>query len=215
MKWSVIVRITKEHDDRKKEILDTAERLFLVSGYEKCTVNDVINSVGIAKGTFYHYFKTKEEVLDSIVSRYREKVVSRAIGVLMVDDISSEEKLMRVFMAMQITNQIDTGKFSDIHKSGNALLHKKFLNQIIIAMAPILVKIVENGIEKGVWSCRFPLQYMQILLASSLTLTDEGIFGLDADSQLKVMGALISLLEKMLNVTEGSLVKIYLKGQEQ
>ncbi|MDF2532153.1 MAG: TetR family transcriptional regulator [Clostridia bacterium] len=63
------MRITKEYDERRNEILDTAEKLFHAKGYEKCTVNDILKEISIAKGTFYHYFRSKEEVLDAIVSR--------------------------------------------------------------------------------------------------------------------------------------------------
>lgn len=207
------MRITKEYDERRNEILDTAEELFRMKGYDKCTVNDILKEVGIAKGTFYHYFTSKEEVLDAIVSRYKEIVVSAANEILKIDHISSEEKLMRAFMAMRITNQIDGDMLNEMHKTENALLHQKTLNQIVTAMAPLLVKIIKEGIEKKVWRCRFPLEYMQIFLASSLTLTDEGIFELDADSQVKVMAALISILEKMLDVPEDSFMKLFMQNQ--
>lgn len=53
------MRIIKEYEERRKEILETAERLFLTKGYTKTTVNDILKEIGIAKGTFYHYFKSK------------------------------------------------------------------------------------------------------------------------------------------------------------
>lgn len=207
------MRITKEYNERKNEILDAAERLFRLNGYDKCTINDILKAVSIAKGTFYHYFKSKEEVLDGIVLRYKEIVVTRANEILKIDDIRPEEKLMRAFMSMSIVNQIDGDMLDDIHKAENALLHQKMLNQIVIAMAPILVKIIEEGIEKAGWNCRYPLQYMQIFLASSLTLTDAGIFELDDDSQMKVMAALISMLEKMLDVPEDSFMRLFMQNQ--
>jgi len=209
------MRITKEYNERRNEILDTAEGLFRMKGYDKCTVNDILKEVGIAKGTFYHYFNSKEEILDAIVSRYKEIVVSTANGILKIDYISPEEKLMRTFMAMSITNQIDGDMLNEMHKAENALLHQKTLNQIVTAMAPLLAKIIEEGIEKKVWSCRFPLQYMQIILAASLALTDEGIFELDDDSQMKAIAALISILEKMLDVPEDSFMKLFMQNQGQ
>lgn len=212
MKWGEIMRIIKEHDERRNEILDTAERLFHTKGYEKCTVNDILKEVAIAKGTFYYYFKSKEEVMDAVVSRYIDIVISRTDKILGTDGIGLEEKLMRVFMAMRITNQIDSDMLNEMHKTENALLHQKTLNQIVTAMAPILAKVIEEGIEKKVWSCRYPLQYMQIFLAASLTLTDEGIFELDADSHMKVMAALISMLEKMLDVPEDSFLQLFMQN---
>lgn len=206
------MRIIKEYDERKNEILDVAERLFHEKGYQKCTVNDILKEVAIAKGTFYYYFKSKEEVMDAIVSRYTDIVISRVEDVLKKDDISPEEKLLHAFLAMRINSQIDSDMLDEMHKTENALLHQKTLNHIVTAMAPDLVKIIEEGIEKKVWSCRYPLQYMQIFLAASLTLTDEGIFELDADSQRSVMAALISMLEKMLDIPEDSFMQLFIQN---
>lgn len=207
------MRITKEYDERRNEILDTAERLFHTKGYEKSTVNDILKEIAIAKGTFYHYFKSKEEVLDAIVSRYTDIVISRANEILKNDDISSGEKLLHTFMAMQITNQVGSEMLEEMHKTENALLHQKTLNQMVTVMAPILAKIVEEGVERKAWSCRYPLQYMQIFLASSLTLTDEGIFELDGNLQMMLMSALISMLEKMLEVPEDSFMQLFMQSQ--
>lgn len=206
------MRITKEYDERRNEILDVAEKLFHEKGYEKCTVNDILKEVAIAKGTFYYYFKSKEEVMDAIVLRYKEIILFRAEKVLKKVDISPEEKLMHVFLAMRINDKVDSDMLNELHKNENALLHQKTLNQIVTAMTPILVKVIEEGIEKKVWRCRYPLQYMQIFLVSSLTLTDEGIFELDADSQMKVIAALVSLLEKMLDVPEDSFMQVFVQN---
>lgn len=208
------MRVTKDYDERKNEIIDTAQRLFYTKGYEKCTVNDILKEIEIAKGTFYHYFRSKEEVLDAIVSRYADTINSRVEGIAKLNHISSEEKLLRAFMAMQIADQVDSDTLDDMHKVENALLHQKTLNRIVTVMAPILVKIIEEGVEKKVWRCRYPLEYMQFFLVSSLGLTDEGIFERDADSQIKIMAALISILEKMLDVPEDSFMKLFMERND-
>ena len=64
-----MVRIVKEHEERKNELLDAAQALFYQNGYETTSVAKIIDSVGIAKGTFYHYFKSKTDLLDQIVER--------------------------------------------------------------------------------------------------------------------------------------------------
>ena len=206
------MRVIKEYDERKKEILDTAERLFRIKGYERCTIMDIINEIGIAKGTFYHYFKSKEEVLDAIVLRYVDIVRNNAEEILLIENINPVEKLMRSFMAMQVTNQIEKDLLDNMHKVENALLHQKVLNQLVTTMTPILVKVIEEGIEEKVWSCKYPLEYMQIFLVASLTLTDEGIFELDSDLKMSVMTAIISMLEKMLNVPEDYFMKLFIEN---
>jgi AcrR family transcriptional regulator len=203
------VRITKEYDERRNEILDVSESLFYEKGYEKCTINDILKNVGIAKGTFYYYFKSKEEVLDAIVARYRELMVTRAEGVRKKAGVSPEEKLLLVIMAMNIKDKVSMDMLNKMHKTENVLLHQKVLNQTVTAMVPVLVKVIEEGMDKKVWNCSHPLQYMQIFLAATLTLTDDGIFQLDEESQYKVLVASVSLLEKMLDVPEDSLMQLF------
>jgi AcrR family transcriptional regulator len=77
-----MVRISKEHDERLTEFLDTARQLFFEKGYEKTSVNDIIEKVGVAKGTFYHYFKSKEDLLDQLVNQFIEKSLS-TVGEMM------------------------------------------------------------------------------------------------------------------------------------
>jgi AcrR family transcriptional regulator len=210
-----MMRIIKEHDERRNEILDTAEKLFHTKGYEKCTVNDILKEVAIAKGTFYYYFKSKQEVLDAIVARYTEIVVSRVGAIIERSELSPEEKLLNAFMSMNINNQVGSEILEEMHKTENALLHQQTLSQMISALAPALATIVEEGVEKKVWNCRYPLQDMQIFLAASLTLTDEGIFEQDAVSQMKIMAALIGMLEKMLEVPEDTFMKLFIQSQEE
>lgn len=208
------MRITKEYDDRRNEILDTAERLFTIKGYEKCTVNDILSEVNIAKGTFYYYFKSKEEVLNNIVSRYKDIVVKKAKEVISNNNLSLEEKLMHLFLSMKVNDKVDVKILDELHKTENSLLHQKTLNQIITSMAPILVKVIEEGMEEKIWSCTYPLEYMQIFLVSALTLTDDGIFELETESKMKVMAALISILEKMLNVKESLFMQMFMQYME-
>lgn len=206
------MRTIKKHDERKNEILDVAEMLFYSKGFERCTVNDILKEIGIAKGTFYHYFNSKEEALDAIVDRNIEMIINRIKKVISNPDIEPVEKLMRVFFAMRIYDNTNNDMLDDLHKPDNALLHQKNLSHLIKALAPILVDVIDEGIEKNTWRCRYPLQYMQIFLAAALTLTDEGIFEVEADSQMITMAALIAMLEKMLEVPEDSFLKLYLQN---
>jgi AcrR family transcriptional regulator len=205
------MRVVKEHDIRRNEILDSAEKLFHAKGYEKCTVNDILTDLSIAKGTFYHYFKSKQEVLDSIVLRYTEIVAVKVDDILMEPETRPEMKLLRAFMSMRISDLVESDMLNELHKAENILLHQKTLNQLITMMVPALVRIIEEGIAQQVWSCRYPHQYMQILLSAVLTLTDEGIFELPAEDQMKVIVALISMLEKMLSLPEDSLLEIFMQ----
>ncbi len=205
------MRIVKKHDERRGEILDAAEKLFHSVGYEGCSVNDILKEVGIAKGTFYHYFKSKEEAMDAVIERNVEIIMERVRKVTEKEVDNPLEKLMGAFQAMRMEEMEEEGMLEDLHRPDNALLHQKSLSKIVDAMAPVLQEIIEEGIEKGAWNCQYPLQYMQIYLAAALTLTDEGIFETDEENQQQLMVALISLLEKILEVPEGQFLGAYLR----
>lgn len=201
------MRIVKEHDERKNEIIDTASHIFAQKGYDKTSVNDILNAIGIAKGTFYHYFKSKEEVLDAVIAKATELIAERVEAVSDNPELTPEDKLLGVFMAMQIENQMEEGFLEEMHRPENALMHQKSLVSIISVLTPILSQIVAEGVEKGVFYSEYPEQYMQIFLASATTLFDDGIFQVEPEKQAMLFQALISLLEKMLGVESGGFQK--------
>ena len=126
------MRIVKEHDERKNEIIDTASHIFAQKGYDKTSVNDILNAIGIAKGTFYHYFKSKEEVLDAVIAKATELIVERVEAVADNSGLAPEDKLLSVFMAMRIENQMEEGFLEEMHRPENALMHQKSLVSIIL-----------------------------------------------------------------------------------
>lgn len=202
------MRISKEHNERKNEILDVAGRLFATKGYGKCTINDILDAVGIAKGTFYHYFKSKEEVLDAIIEKVTDIVVARAKAVEADQELSPVMKLLNTTLSMKVENEIDRDLMEELHRPENALMHQKSLNIMVTKVTPILSHIVEEGIKQGIFKCDYPSQYMQIFLTSSITLMDDGIFQVEPEEQQMIIRALIALLEKMLGVTDETLWKL-------
>lgn len=60
----------------KDLIIDTAWDLFYEKGFEETTINDIISTAGIAKGSFYYYFRSKDNLLSSLSNqldkRYRQ-----------------------------------------------------------------------------------------------------------------------------------------------
>src|SRR5580700_8683449 len=62
-----MARVVKKPQERRAEIVHAALKLFKTQGYEKTTMQDVMNDLAIAKGTIYHYFKSKEELLEAVV----------------------------------------------------------------------------------------------------------------------------------------------------
>lgn len=194
------MRIVKEHDERKNEILDVSERLFSEKGYGKCSVNEIINEIGIAKGTFYHYFKSKEEVLDAIVERTTAMIIERAKLIGENKEMPPSEKLFNIFLSLRLEDKQRLELLDEMHKTENVLMHQKSLVSSVEGITPILVEIVKEGMEAGAFKCDYPEEYMRIFMTSTLTLMDEGIFSIPMDKQEKMFQALISMLENMLGL---------------
>ena len=202
------MKISKEYNERRNEILDAAAKLFGTKGYNKSTVNDILDAVGIAKGTFYYYFKSKEEVLDAIIDRVTEIVVSRAAEASSNPELSPVMKLLNIILSMRVESEVDNGLMEELHKPENALMHQKSLSSMVTRVTPILAKVVEEGISQGIFKSDFPVQYMQIFLTSSITLLDDGIFQVKPEEQMMTLRALIALLEKMLGAENETFWKV-------
>ena len=58
------MRISKEPEARKQEILETAMKLFAEKGYEKTSISDIVKEIGVAQGLCYRYFPSKDILFD-------------------------------------------------------------------------------------------------------------------------------------------------------
>ena len=84
------MRVTKEPEVRKQEILDTALKLFGENGYEKTSITDIAKAIGVAQGLCYRYFPSKEALFDSAIEQYGQ------LGILLADDLTQEDKSKRI-----------------------------------------------------------------------------------------------------------------------
>ena len=202
---------SKDYVDKKREITDIASEIFLKKGFDKSSVEDILNEVGIAKGTFYYYFKSKEEVLDAVIEKAVALIVQRIRPIMKIDNISSREKLFKAILSMKIDKDVDSGILEEIHLPNNALLHQKMLELTVNNVEPFLTEIIVEGIEKGEFTCEYPKEYMKILLTSATILLDFGIFKMSDDEKNKILVALFSILEKALGLNKGAFLELSFK----
>jgi len=198
------VRIVKKLEIRKNEILDAAEKLFTAKGFERATVNDILDELGIAKGTFYHYFTSKEDALDAIVSRRIESGLEKARLIAASCDLGVHEKMLAVIMAQKPENQVQEEFTSVLHEQENALLHQKILVQCVLGLSPILQGIAEEGIENGSFSTLFPKESIEILLTSALVLFDDGYFKWEPEEMAVKIPAFLCAMERILGAKANS-----------
>ena len=71
------MRVTKEPEERRQEIIETAMRLFYEKGYEKTSIADIAKAIGVAQGLCYRYFPSKEALFDCTVDQYAQTLADR------------------------------------------------------------------------------------------------------------------------------------------
>lgn len=198
------MRVTKDPEDRRNEILDTAEQLFFTKGYTKTTVNDMLQAIGIAKGTFYYYFTSKEEVMDAVVMRFIETGVIAAKKIATNEELTVHEKLLQIIMAQKPNTPSKMQMIEEFHEPDNAQIHQKSLTETILQLTPILTEVIEQGIEQKLFFTPYPRESIEFLLSSSQFLFDEGIFKWTPEEMVQKIQAFIYIMESTLGAERGS-----------
>lgn len=195
----------KDGKVRKNEILNIAESLFYSKGYNKTTINDILNESGIAKGTLYYYFKSKEEIMDAIIMRIIEIDVMNGKKIADDPNLTPVEKIYNIIINQKPENVEYKGKiFEQLCKPENYELQQKSLSLSVKYLSPVIASVVEEGIKKKIFSTPYPLETVEFLLVSGNTLFDEIIFELDEDALEKRLKVFIFALEKLLGTKEGT-----------
>ena len=104
---------------RKEEILNAAQELFVSKGYEQTTTVDIMNAVGIAKGTLYYHFTSKEEILDALVERMGRRMIAKALICAGQREEPVFERLLQVLLSLNARTQGSPELLEIMHQPRN------------------------------------------------------------------------------------------------
>lgn len=199
------MREIKDSEIRKNEILDVAEELFVTKGYNKTTIIDILDRVGIAKGTFYYYFKSKEEVMDEIIFRVVDRDVEKAETIVKDNNMSPIEKIQTILMSQKAELGDKKDKLIEqFHAPGNAEMHQRSLVYSVKKLSPVLAEVVKQGIEVGVFETEYPLEAVEFLMAAAEFVFDIGLWSWNQEELEKKASAFINMVERVLGAKSGS-----------
>lgn len=174
-----MARIVKKeaYEARRNEILDATQQLIYTKGYEQMTIQDILDTLRISKGAFYHYFNSKGEVLDSMVERMVvEEVVPILSAIVQDPDLSALEKLHRYFdsaIRWKTTRRALMLELLRVWLSDeNAIVRQKFLGMSLEHVTPMLTEIIRQGIQEGVFTAAYPDQTCRVIYYTLLGLSD-------------------------------------------
>ena len=187
----------KKGEKRKQELLQIAYRMFISRGYENTSVDEIIEEAGIAKGTFYYYFETKEQLLEEVIGMMIDRE-TEAAGQVLKAEIPVTQKIAGIISSFRPTQE-ETPIEGALMQPENIVMHEKIRKKIVEAAIPLLSGVVEEGIAQGVFSCDCIPERVRMLLVISSVTFDEGRF------TARDTAVFIDMAEKLLGAAPGTL----------
>jgi TetR/AcrR family transcriptional regulator, fatty acid metabolism regulator protein len=136
--------------DRRRQILDAAVRVFARQGFHACRVSDIADEAGVAYGLVYHYFRSKEEVLDTLFTE-RWDIFLRVIREVDAEDMPPRDKLRAIaaFIVDSYRHDPDLMKVIVVEVTRAANSFGRTHAQRIAQAYDLLGELVAKGQEAG------------------------------------------------------------------
>lgn len=204
------MRVVKEAAERRNEILDAAEELFVTKGYDKTSTNDILDKVKIARGTLYYHFKSKEDILNAMIDRINSSLIARAEAVAKDKSVPIVERIVMTISSLRVNTDIGNEIITLVHKPQNALMHQKMQNSLVEGVLPILTDLVNEGNKEGIFDVKYPKETTEMLILYSTIAFDDDYDESPESSKKRIIAFLINT-ERLLGAKEGSLQKTMMK----
>jgi len=216
-------RKEQEYAEKRQEILAVARRLMLERGYERITIQDLLSELKISSGAFYHYFSSRQALLEGLVESMLEDSLAPLLPIVEARDLSALQKLQGWFDAIDRLRSGNQRFLVDMLRSwyadDNAIVHQKSEKVLLKQRAPLLGAIVRQGMEEGIFSTTHPERAGEILLALQQAMGDThagfllqlgrgGGEGEVIEGILSSHAATMEAIERVLGAPNGSLRRV-------
>lgn len=201
-----MARTVKKPEERRGEFLLTAQKLFIKKGYYTTSVDDIVGEMGVAKGLFYYYFKSKEDLVSQMVDHLWAGAKEDYLVIMDRDDLNALEKLMLYSSVRGEVKLQQTYLVELVIKEPQSPLVQQLRDRGIEILTPILGEIISQGVEEGFFDTLYPYEAAEFLIrgAEGLISIDLG----DADAVMRAYVISLDMWERVLGAEKGTFMNL-------
>ena len=151
-----MARVVKVAEVRREELLELALGLFMTVGYERTSVEQITRAANVAKGTFYHYFSSKQDLLEQLVESYADALFSHVelqLAAIEGDAVERLKAFSRLSTSFKLEHRDESAAFGRmLYADENLALRHKLFSAWFERTRPLLTAILEQGIVEGTFA---------------------------------------------------------------
>jgi len=211
--------IVKPASPRRDELLDVAQRLFARHGYDGTSVNQIIAELGVSKGAFYHYFDSKEDLIEALARRFARVTAAQTDDLLRDPTMDAFSKLTAFMLTMRRHKSENVAEmratFEPLFRAENVQLYEKTQRAVTDVVRPILTRIIVEGVAERTFETPDPesaAETIMHLMSSHKSLLTEIYYTRDAMEFRRLaeklhakMRYLATVIDRILGLPEGSI----------
>jgi AcrR family transcriptional regulator len=125
--------------------------MFAERGVTATSVADIVRTAGVAQGTFYLYFETKDDVVLAVVEEVAEQLLTAVSADLSRPELSPVERLSAFSGVLtSLTGDSSLADVADfIHRPENQRLHDRFAEHFLPGLVPLIERTIADGVADG------------------------------------------------------------------
>jgi AcrR family transcriptional regulator len=152
---------------RRQELVDAAVAVFSARGVSAASVDDIVRAAGVAKGTFYLYFATKDDAVNAAAASMVEGVGDRIEAAATDSTRSTVERLLAVGAGVRVVGAeaYERELIEVFHRPENRVLHDRIGELALRRLTPTIAAIIAEGIDRGQFRRQDPLRAAAYVMA--------------------------------------------------
>ena len=141
-----------DREARRAELVSAAATVFAQRGVANTAVSDIVKAAGVAQGTFYLYFDSKDAAVLAVVERIADAMIEKTAA-RVAGESTAVDKLLGLRGVLSEAGSVPeaTELIELMHLPENRLLHDRLADGITPGLVSLLEAIVEQGIAEGVF----------------------------------------------------------------